>query len=126
MAKNQDWIASIPEAIREAILRRLNRLSEPCNQLLRTASVIGRDFDLTLLRALSADITEVDFSAGIDEATQEQLANGARQTEILKQGQYSPLAMEEQVVSIYASTPATDRESWIRGLELTDIGRYEN
>ena len=33
--------------------------------------------------------------------------------------------MEEQVVSIYASTPQKNRDSWIRSLELEDIGRYE-
>jgi F-type H+-transporting ATPase subunit alpha len=66
------------------------------------------------------------FGSDLDAATQEQLANGARQTEILKQGQYSPLQMEEQVVSLYASTPQSDRESWIRQLELGDIGRYES
>jgi DNA-binding CsgD family transcriptional regulator/tetratricopeptide (TPR) repeat protein len=66
--RNQDWTASIPEAIREAITRRLSRLSEQCNQLLRTASVIGRDFDLTLLRALSPDVREADFLGGVDEA----------------------------------------------------------
>jgi F-type H+-transporting ATPase subunit alpha len=66
------------------------------------------------------------FGSDLDKATQEQLANGVRQTEILKQGQYSPLAMEEQVVSIYASTPQADRDSWIRHLELSDVGRYEH
>ncbi len=66
------------------------------------------------------------FGSDLDHATQEQLANGERQTEILKQGQYSPLAMEEQVVSIYSSTPQTNRDSWIRKLELTDIQRYES
>jgi len=65
------------------------------------------------------------FGSDLDQATQEQLANGARQTEVLKQGQYSPLAMQEQVVSIYASTPQRSRDSWIRPLELTDIQRYE-
>jgi F-type H+-transporting ATPase subunit alpha len=65
------------------------------------------------------------FGSDLDKATQEQLANGERQTEILKQGQYSPLQMEEQVVSIFASTPQPGRESWIRQLELTDIQRYE-
>ena len=65
------------------------------------------------------------FGSDLDKATQEQLANGQRQTEVLKQGQYSPLAMEEQVVSIYASTPQKDRDSWLRALELTDIQRYE-
>ena len=44
------------------------------------------------------------FSSDLDEATQKQLARGARLTEILKQPQYSPLAVEEQVVSIYAGT----------------------
>jgi len=66
------------------------------------------------------------FGSDLDKATQEQLANGERQTEILKQGQYSPLAMEDQVVSIYASTPQRDRESWIRDLALSDIRRYEH
>ncbi|MFO0689538.1 MAG: F0F1 ATP synthase subunit alpha [Myxococcota bacterium] len=65
------------------------------------------------------------FGSDLDKATQEQLANGERQTEILKQGQYSPLQMEEQVVSIFASTPQPGRESWIRQLELSDIQRYE-
>ncbi len=50
ITRDQDWIASIPEAVREAILRRIGQLSETCNQMLRTASVIGRDFDLQLLR----------------------------------------------------------------------------
>jgi F-type H+-transporting ATPase subunit alpha len=66
------------------------------------------------------------FGSDLDKATQEQLANGIRQTEILKQGQYSPFAMEDQVVSIYASTPQNNRDSWIRPLELRDIGRYES
>ena len=48
MVRDQNWIASITEAVREAISRRLSRLSGPCKQLLRTASVIGRDFDLPL------------------------------------------------------------------------------
>jgi len=65
------------------------------------------------------------FGSDLDKATQEQLANGERQTEMLKQPQYAPLAMEEQVVVIYASTPQRDRESWIRPYELEDIGRYE-
>jgi len=65
------------------------------------------------------------FGSDLDKATQEQLANGERQTEMLKQPQYTPLRMEEQVVSIYASTPPDDRSSWVRDLELADISRYE-
>jgi len=66
------------------------------------------------------------FGSDLDKATQEQIANGERQTEILKQPQYSPLKMEEQVVSIYAATPQKTRDSWIRALELDDVGRYEH
>jgi F-type H+-transporting ATPase subunit alpha len=65
------------------------------------------------------------FGSDLDKATQEQLANGERQTEMLKQPQYSPMPMEEQVVSIYACTPQEGRESWVRRYELSDIARYE-
>ena len=89
-----------------------------------TKSVAGQlKLNLAQYREMAAF---AQFGSDLDQATQEQLANGERQTEILKQGQYSPLAMEEQVVSIYASTPQTSRDSWIRQLELTDIQRYES
>jgi len=65
------------------------------------------------------------FGSDLDKATQEQLANGERQTEMLKQPQYSPMSMEEQVVSIFSCTPSGDRDSWVRAYELGDIGRYE-
>jgi len=65
------------------------------------------------------------FGSDLDKATQEQLANGERQTEMLKQPQYSPMPMEEQVVSIYACTPQPGRDSWVRRLELGEIARYE-
>ena len=50
------------------------------------------------------------FGSDLDKATQEQLANGARLTEMLKQAQYSPMPMEEQVVSIFACTPQEGRD----------------
>jgi F-type H+-transporting ATPase subunit alpha len=65
------------------------------------------------------------FGSDLDSATQEQLANGDRQVEILKQGQYAPMAVEEQVVAIFAATPERDRKSWIRELALGDVSRYE-
>ena len=68
IGQNQDWVADVPLVVREAISRRLGRLSETCNDILRSASVIGRDFDLPLLRTLSADIPEDRFFGGIDEA----------------------------------------------------------
>ncbi|MCH8133452.1 MAG: F0F1 ATP synthase subunit alpha, partial [Myxococcales bacterium] len=65
------------------------------------------------------------FGSDLDKATQEQLANGERQTEMLKQNQYSPMSMEDQVLSIYSCTPQADRDSWVRGYELGDLQRYE-
>jgi F-type H+-transporting ATPase subunit alpha len=65
------------------------------------------------------------FGSDLDKATREQLANGERQTEMLKQGQYRPLPVEEQVVSIFAATPPEGRESWVRRYDVSEIGRYE-
>jgi len=45
---------SIPQSVREVIGRRLDRLSEDCNQLLTVASVIGREFSLTVLEHVVA------------------------------------------------------------------------
>jgi len=44
------------------------------------------------------------FGSDLDATTQRQLNRGARLTQLLKQPQYSPLQMEEQVVVIYAGT----------------------
>jgi len=65
------------------------------------------------------------FGSDLDKATQEQLATGERQTEMLKQPQYQPMPMEEQVVTIYACTPQEGRESWVRRYAVGEIGRYE-
>ncbi len=43
------------------------------------------------------------FGSDLDEATQKQLELGKRLTEILKQGQYVPVPMEDQVVILYAA-----------------------
>ncbi|MHB8577565.1 MAG: AAA family ATPase, partial [Dehalococcoidia bacterium] len=45
----------IPEGLRDVIGKRLSRLSEPCNRLLAVAAVIGRDFQLATLVAVTGD-----------------------------------------------------------------------
>ena len=40
------WTVRIPEGVREVIGRRLNRLSQRCNETLTIASVIGQEFEL--------------------------------------------------------------------------------
>jgi F-type H+/Na+-transporting ATPase subunit alpha len=57
--------------------------------------------DLAQYRALAAF---AQFGSDLDKATQNQLSRGQRLVEILKQGQYSPLPVEKQVIIIYAGT----------------------
>src|SRR5208283_1865832 len=65
------------------------------------------------------------FGGDLDKATQEQLANGERLTETLKQSQYQPMPVEHQVLSIFAATPQESRPSWVRGYPVEDVRRYE-
>ena len=60
------------------------------------------------------------FGSDLDAATQRLLNRGARLTELLKQGQYSPMPIEEQVVSIF-----TGVRGYLDGLQVSDIGRFE-
>jgi F-type H+-transporting ATPase subunit alpha len=57
--------------------------------------------DLAQYRELAAF---AQFGSDLDRATQQQLARGQRMVEVLKQGQYAPLAVEKQVVVIFAGT----------------------
>jgi len=61
------------------------------------------------------------FGSDLDASTQRLLARGARLTELLKQPQYSPLTVEEQVVSIYAGT-----RGYLDGIAVSDVGRFES
>ncbi len=60
------------------------------------------------------------FSADLDAATKKQLDRGYMLTEMLKQPQYSPLQMEEQVVVIYAATHGV-----LEGIPTKLIGVFE-
>ena len=60
------------------------------------------------------------FGSDLDAATQKLLNRGARLTELLKQGQYQPLQVEEQVVVIYAGV-----NGYLDPLPVGDVGRFE-
>jgi F-type H+/Na+-transporting ATPase subunit alpha len=60
------------------------------------------------------------FASDLDAATQRLRARGARLTELLKQPQFSPMAVEEQVVSIFAGT-----RGYLDKLEIGQVNRYE-
>ncbi len=60
------------------------------------------------------------FGSDLDPATKKTLDRGARLTELLKQPQFSPLQMEEQVFVIYAGT-----RGYIDRVPVADVVRYE-
>ena len=73
--------------------------------------------DLAQYRELAAF---AQFGSDLDKATQQQLRRGERLVEILKQPQYQPLAVERQVVIIYAAT-----NGYLDAIEKGAILAYE-
>ena len=66
--ERESWTVRIPEGVREVIGRRLNRLSERCNQTLTIAAVMGREFELGQLQPLIEDITPDRLLEVLEEA----------------------------------------------------------
>jgi class 3 adenylate cyclase len=62
----------IPEGVREVIGRRLSRLSEPCNQALSFASILGREFDFDVLQTF-AEMEEDALLTALEEALDAQM-----------------------------------------------------
>jgi len=60
------------------------------------------------------------FGSDLDASTQKLLARGERLTELLKQPQYAPLKVEEQVCVIYAGT-----RGYLDGIPTSAVGRFE-
>ena len=61
------------------------------------------------------------FASDLDASTQRLLSRGARLTELLKQGQYRPMPIEEQVVAIYAGV-----RGYLDPITVEQIGRFES
>ncbi|NBR51793.1 MAG: F0F1 ATP synthase subunit alpha, partial [Alphaproteobacteria bacterium] len=60
------------------------------------------------------------FGSDLDASTQQLLRRGERLTELLKQAQFSPLKVEEQVVVIYAGV-----NGYLDNLEVSQVGAFE-
>jgi F-type H+/Na+-transporting ATPase subunit alpha len=73
--------------------------------------------DLAQYRELEAF---AKFGSDLDQATQKTLAKGERLVELLKQGQYAPVPVEKQVVSIFAAT-----NGFMEDIDVKDIKRFE-
>lgn len=76
------------------------------------------------LRLELAQYREVEafsqFASDLDKATQAQLARGSRLVEALKQGQYQPLAVEKQILIIYAVT-----NGYVDDYPVDSVNKYE-
>jgi F-type H+-transporting ATPase subunit alpha len=73
--------------------------------------------DLAQYREMAAF---AQFGSDLDAATQRQLNRGARLVELLKQGQYQPLSVQQQVLIIYAGT-----NGFVDELPLNALKKYE-
>jgi F-type H+-transporting ATPase subunit alpha len=73
--------------------------------------------ELAMYRELEAF---AKFGSELDPTTQQQLRRGARLVEILKQPQYSPMPVEEQIVVLYAAT-----KGWLDPLPLELVSTFE-
>jgi F-type H+-transporting ATPase subunit alpha len=60
------------------------------------------------------------FGSDLDKATQARLTRGQRLVEILKQGQYEPMPVEKQVISIYSAT-----KGFLDDIPVEDVRRFE-
>jgi F-type H+/Na+-transporting ATPase subunit alpha len=74
--------------------------------------------DLAQFRSLEAFAM---FASDLDATSRAQLARGARLTELLKQGQYSPFSVEDQVASIWAGT-----KGHLDDVPIEDVRRFES
>jgi F-type H+-transporting ATPase subunit alpha len=74
--------------------------------------------DLAQYRELAAF---AQFGSDLDKATQERLERGKRMMEILKQDQYQPMPVEEQVAVLYAGT-----KGLMDSIPVDDIKRFES
>jgi F-type H+-transporting ATPase subunit alpha len=61
------------------------------------------------------------FASDLDASTQQLLARGSRLTEVLKQGQFTPYPMEEQVVSLFSGV-----KGFLDTIEIKDVVRFEH
>jgi F-type H+/Na+-transporting ATPase subunit alpha len=81
-------------------------------------TVSGRlKIDLAQFRALEAFAM---FASDLDAASRQQLSRGQRLMELLKQGQYSPYPVEDQVVSIWLGTTGQ-----LDDIDVPDVRRFE-
>jgi DNA-binding CsgD family transcriptional regulator len=94
----------IPEGVREVIGRRLNRLSQPCVQMLTLASVIGREFSFEEVASLIDNVSEEGMLELLEEAATVRVIEELPQA--VGRYQFSHVLIRE---TLYDELPATRR-----------------
>ncbi|MDB4899717.1 MAG: atpA, partial [Gemmatimonadetes bacterium] len=92
-------------------------------QIKAMKGVAGRlRLDLAQYRELEAFSS---FASDLDAATKKQLERGARTVEILKQGQYQPMPVEQQVMILYAAANGYIDDVEVSALRVWEKGFHE-
>lgn len=87
-------------------------------QIKAMKQVAGRlRLDLAQFRELEAF---AQFGSELDKATLAQLARGQRMVELLKQGQFVPMVVEDQIISIFAGV-----RGYLDDIDVTKVGAFE-
>src|SRR5690625_870822 len=97
----------------------------------RSVSRVGGDAQVRAMRRVAGTLrlelsqfrelaAFAQFGSDLDRATQARLIRGERTVEILKQGQYAPMPVQEQVVSIFAAT-----NGYLDDMELNEVLPFE-
>ncbi|MGH6970603.1 MAG: F0F1 ATP synthase subunit alpha, partial [Caulobacteraceae bacterium] len=103
----------------------------PAMDVGKSVSRVGGDAQIRAMKqaagSLKSDLAQyremaafAKFGSDLDAATQRLLARGARLTDLLKQPQYSPLQVEEQVCVLYAGT-----HGYLDPIPVEDVGGFE-
>ena len=97
----------------------------------RSVSRVGGDAQIRAMKKVAGGLklalsqyrdleSFASFASDLDAASRAQLDRGARLTELLKQGQYSPFPVERQVVAIWVGT-----EGYLDDVPVEDVDRFE-
>lgn len=137
-SKEADFAAYIPTNVwsitdGQIILDKelFNRLQRPAIDVGLSVSRVGGDAQIKAMKQAAGPLklelaqyrdlaSFAMFASDLDKASQAQLAKGDRLTELLKQPQFSPLTVEQQVVSVFAGTGG-----YLDDLPVADVRRFE-
>ena len=119
--QEETWSVRIPEGVRAVVGRRLDRLSERCNEMLTAAAVIGREFELEQLQRLSSptddllDLVEEALTARVIEELPGE-AGRYQFTHSLVQHTLADELPGTQRIRLHAKVGEALEEMWLHGL----------